>query len=167
MPSKEILRRSRICIVPACKAVNSDYPDRIFFAVPENKKQDWLDIVGGSSSSIKSNKRLYCCEKHFDVMNCFPFLFRAIIRMVFFFNYQVQRDIEGYHFYKYFGGRIKLEDHAYPHKNLGDNITVPPPQVILKFVCCNDPTCKETFLIFVATNNYCSASTIERYRRAI
>lgn len=73
MPSKEILRRSRICIVPACKAVNSDFPDRIFFAVPENKKKEWLEIVGGDSSSIKSNKRLFCCEKHFDV-NCLCFL---------------------------------------------------------------------------------------------
>ncbi len=72
MPSKEILRRNRICIVPACKAVNSDYPDRIFFAVPESKKNEWLVIVGASSCSSSSshkstNKRLYCCEKHFDV----------------------------------------------------------------------------------------------------
>lgn len=67
MPSKEILRRSRICIVPACRAVNSDFPDRIFFAVPESKRNNWLEIVGARRSSIKSNKRLYCCEKHFDV----------------------------------------------------------------------------------------------------
>ncbi|XP_037032513.1 gastrula zinc finger protein XlCGF26.1-like [Bradysia coprophila] len=107
MPSKEILRRNRICIVPACKAVNSDFPDRIFFPVPDSKRDNWLDIVGAKASSIKSNKRLYCCEKHFDV----------------------QRDIEGYYFYKHFGGRIKLENHAYPYKNLGVNITVPAPQL--------------------------------------
>lgn len=45
----------------------------------------------------------------------------------------MQRDIEGYHFYKHFGGRIKLEDHAYPYKNLGVNVIVPAPQVSKKF----------------------------------
>lgn len=69
MPSKEIARQNRICIVPVCRAVNSDVPERIFFAVPENKKKEWLDIVGGDISSIKPKKRLYCCENHFDVMN--------------------------------------------------------------------------------------------------
>lgn len=80
MPSKEILRRSRVCIVPVCKAVNSDFPDRIFFAVPENKKKNWLEIVGCDSSSIKTNKRLYCCENHFDVMKyvcCFFYMFQC------------------------------------------------------------------------------------------
>ncbi len=40
----------------------------------------------------------------------------------------MKRDIVGYDFYKLFGGRIKLEEHAYPFKNLGD-IIVPPPEV--------------------------------------
>ncbi|KAJ6645542.1 Zinc finger protein [Pseudolycoriella hygida] len=105
MPSKEVARRGKICIVPVCKAVSADVPDRIFFAVPENKKEIWLRKVGGDITSIKPNKRLFCCENHFDV----------------------KKDIVGYDFYKLFGGRIKLEDHAYPFKNLGD-IIVPPPK---------------------------------------
>lgn len=59
--------KCKICIVPACKAVDSNNPDRIFFTVPENKKKQWLDIVGGDSSSIEKNKRLFCCENHFSV----------------------------------------------------------------------------------------------------
>lgn len=136
MPSKEILRRNRICIVPACRAVNSDYPDRIFFPVPETKKYEWLGIVGANSSSIKANQRLYCCEKHFDVKR---FVVRMVINYVrcklkiILYDLKVQRDIEGYYFYKHFGGRIKLEDHAYPYKNLGDNVTVSAPQVSKRF----------------------------------
>lgn len=70
MPSKEVARRGKICIVPACKAVSADVPDRIFFVVPENKKDEWVDKIGGDITSIKPNKRLYCCENHFDVMKC-------------------------------------------------------------------------------------------------
>lgn len=67
MPSKEVARRGKICIVPVCKAVSADVPDRIFFPVPDNKKDEWLDKVGGDIASIKPNKRLFCCENHFDV----------------------------------------------------------------------------------------------------
>lgn len=67
MPSKEVARRGKICIVPVCKAVSADVPDRIFFAVPETKKDEWVEKVGGDITSIKPNKRLYCCENHFDV----------------------------------------------------------------------------------------------------
>lgn len=66
MPSKEVARQNRICIVPVCNAKNSDFPDRIFFAVPENKKKEWLELVGGDTSN-KPKKRLFCCENHFDV----------------------------------------------------------------------------------------------------
>lgn len=100
-------KKCKICIVPACKAVNSNIPDRIFFPVPDKKKKQWLEIVGGDSSSIEPNKRLFCCENHFST----------------------KRDIVGYHFYKVFGGRIKLEDHAFPFKNLGDNISTPRSRV--------------------------------------
>lgn len=77
MPSKEIARQNRICIVPVCNAKNSDFPDRIFFTVPENKKKTWLEIVGGDSSSIKPKKRLFCCENHFDVNYAMFMLFCA------------------------------------------------------------------------------------------
>lgn len=36
------------------------------------------------------------------------------------FNSQVKRDVEGYDFYKHFGGRIKLMENAIPSKLLGD-----------------------------------------------
>ncbi|XP_037032514.1 zinc finger protein 2-like [Bradysia coprophila] len=98
MPSKEVARQNRVCIVPVCNAKNSDYPERIFFAVPETKKKQWLELVGGDISCIKPKKRLFCCENHFDV----------------------RKDVEGYDFYKYFGGRIKLMDNAVPSKQLGD-----------------------------------------------
>ncbi len=77
MPSKEVARQNRICIVPVCNAKNSDYPDRIFFAVPENKKNAWLELVGGDTSSIKPKKRLFCCENHFDVRCTLFMLFYA------------------------------------------------------------------------------------------
>lgn len=73
MPSKEVARRGKICIVPVCKAVSADVPERIFFPVPENKRENWLDKVGGDITSIKPNKRLFCCENHFDVMRIGPF----------------------------------------------------------------------------------------------
>lgn len=86
MPSKEVARQNRICIVPVCNAKNSDFPDRIFFAVPENKKKEWVDLVGGDTSCIKPKRRLFCCENHFDVMckwvyvlACFA-LFYSILR---------------------------------------------------------------------------------------
>lgn len=62
--------RPKTCMVPSCKAVNSKFPDRIFFAVPEVKKKHWLEIVGCDDNSIESNKRLFCCEKHFNVTQC-------------------------------------------------------------------------------------------------
>ncbi len=33
---------------------------------------------------------------------------------------KVKRDVEGYDFYKHFGGRIKLMENAFPSKQLGD-----------------------------------------------
>lgn len=74
MPSKEVARQNRICIVPVCNAKNSDYPDRIFFAVPETKKKQWLELVGGDISCIRPKKRLFCCENHFDV-RCTVYVF--------------------------------------------------------------------------------------------
>ncbi|KAJ6631742.1 Zinc finger protein, partial [Pseudolycoriella hygida] len=118
MPSKEIARQNRICIVPVCNAKNSDFPDRIFFAVPESKKKNWLEIVGGDSSCIKPKKRLFCCENHFDV----------------------KRDVEGYDFYKHFGGRIKLLENAFPSKHLGEENEFPKVEEILpKEEPCEDP----------------------------
>lgn len=120
MPSKEVASRTKICIVPVCKTVSADVPDRIFFVVPGSKKRQWLEKVGGDITSIKPNKRLYCCENHFDVFNAVIYCnMQCIIRV--FLNCQVKRDVEGYDFYKHFGGRIKLFENAYPSKCLGDN----------------------------------------------
>lgn len=56
-------------MVPSCAAEKSNFPDRIFFVVPENKKKQWLEIVGGDSScTIEPNKRMFCCENHFSVV---------------------------------------------------------------------------------------------------
>lgn len=33
----------------------------------------------------------------------------------------MKRDVEGYDFYKHFGGRIKLMENALPSKHLGDS----------------------------------------------
>lgn len=63
MPSE----KSKTCIVPSCKASNSDHPDRIFFTVPETKKKQWFEIVGCDVDSIEPNKRQFCCENHFSV----------------------------------------------------------------------------------------------------
>lgn len=82
MPSKEVARRGKICIVPVCKAVSADVPDRIFFAVPENKKEEWVEKVGGDITSIKPNKRLFCCENHFDVNNWIGFQFEFSLRNI-------------------------------------------------------------------------------------
>lgn len=59
--------KSKACIVPSCKATDIDFPDRIFFPVPENKKKKWLEIVKGDRETIEPNKRLFCCESHFSV----------------------------------------------------------------------------------------------------
>ncbi|KAJ6623033.1 Zinc finger protein, partial [Pseudolycoriella hygida] len=93
MPSE----KSKICMVPSCKADSCDVPDRIFFTVPESKRKSWLEIVG--INDVDRKQRLFCCENHFST----------------------KKDIVGYHFYKVFGGRIRLCDDAFPRKNLGDN----------------------------------------------
>lgn len=64
MPPKA---EKKICMVPACEASSIDYPDRIFVSVPENKKREWLAIVGAESVYIHPTKRFFCCEEHFDV----------------------------------------------------------------------------------------------------
>lgn len=139
MPSKEIARQNRICIVPVCNAKNSDFPDRIFFTVPENKKKTWLEIVGGDSSSIKPKKRLFCCENHFDVtVQCLCYFVHALNFL--FCNCQVKRDVEGYDFYKHFGGRIKLMENAFPSKHLGDGNEFENVEEILpKEEPCDEP----------------------------
>lgn len=60
--------KSKTCMVPSCKAVNTNVSNRIFFTVPENKKIQWLEIVGGDNRTIEPNKRLFCCENHFNVL---------------------------------------------------------------------------------------------------
>lgn len=64
MPPKA---EKKICMVPACEASSTDYPDRIFVSVPENKKREWLAMVGAESVYIHPTKRFFCCEEHFDV----------------------------------------------------------------------------------------------------
>lgn len=64
MPPKA---EKKTCMVPACEASSTDYPDRIFVSVPENKKREWLAMVGAESVYIHPTKRFFCCEEHFDV----------------------------------------------------------------------------------------------------
>lgn len=91
MPSKEVARQNRICIVPVCYAKNSDFPDRIFFAVPEHKKKEWIELVGGDISCIKPKKRLFCCENHFNVciVQCLCLCVYFVHEIIFFFSLSI------------------------------------------------------------------------------
>lgn len=47
-------------------------------------------------------------------------MFQVFSMFYWFSVHQVKKDVEGYDFYKHFGGRIKLMENAQPFKQLGD-----------------------------------------------